>query len=109
MTAFVRGEGELILGIKSLELTLDGSGIGSVPIPDTAHLVGVKPATTTLRVGLEAPEVEGAATGAAVATDLKKGIPADSGTWLWMLLRNGTGRVLYVKGGAGEKSKVAVV
>lgn len=67
---FVRGGNidirpDLKVGAQSLALTLS-AGVGSVPIPDDASIVGVKPVSSeTIRVGLEAPEANGAATGTA--------------------------------------------
>jgi hypothetical protein len=101
--------GDLAIGTKSLALTLS-SGTGSVPIPDTAHLIGVKPVSSTaIRVGLEAPEADGAATGAVVAGDLKKGCPIDAAVWTWFSVGYGTGRTLYVKGGTSDVVEVVVM
>lgn len=102
---------DLVTGAKSLTLTLS-SGVGSVPIPDTAHLVGVKPssAATAVRVGLEAPEADGTATGTAVAADLKKGIPVDNDQWTYFNIGTGPiSRVLYVKGGTSDTVQVVVM
>lgn len=98
------------IGAKSLALTLS-SGVGSVPIPDAATVVGAKPvSSTSIRVGLEAPEADGTATGNATAGDLKKGIPVDAAVWTWFSLGGtGTTRVLYVKGGASDVVEVAVM
>jgi hypothetical protein len=93
---------DLALGAKSLALTLS-SGAGSAPLPDTAKLVGVKPvSSTSIRVGLEAPEADGAVTGTAVAADFKKGVPVDAATWTWFAIGTGTNRTLSVKGGTSD-------
>jgi len=100
---------DLKLGAKSLALTLS-SGAGSVPIPDTCSIVGVKPVvSTTMRVGLEAPEADGSDTGAADAAELKKGVPVDATVWTWFNLGLGTSRVLYVIGGASDVVEVVVM
>lgn len=100
---------DLALGAKSLALTC-AAGVGQVPIPDTAHLIGIKPAATTVRVGLEAPEADGVATGTALAADLKKGCPCDQNVWTWFYLGIGTNRILYVKGaGAADVLEVAIL
>lgn len=100
---------DLALGAKSLALTLSG-GTGSVPIPDTAHIVGVKPVSSTaIRVGLEAPEADGSKTGNAADSDLKKGVPVDAAVWTWFLINTGTNRTLYVKGGASDVLEVVVL
>lgn len=100
---------DLILGAKSLALTLS-SGAGSVPIPDTCQIVGVKPVSSvSIRVGMEAPEADGSATGAAAASDLKKGCPVDAAVWTWFAIGPGTARVLYVIGGASDVLEVAVL
>lgn len=101
---------DLKIGAKSLTLTLS-SGAGSVPIPDAATVVGVKPvSSTSIRVGLEAPEADGTATGNATAGDLKKGIPVDAAVWTWFSLGGtGTSRVLSVKGGASDVVEVVVM
>jgi hypothetical protein len=100
---------DLKIGAKSLALTLS-SGVGSVPIPDTATLVGVKPvSSTSIRVGLEAPESDGSKTGTAVSSDLKKGVPVDATVWTWFNIGVGTSRVLYVKGGTSDVVEVSVM
>jgi len=100
---------DLAIGAKSLELTLS-SGVGQVPVPDTAKIVGVKPVSSTaIRVGLENPEANGAATGTAVAGDLKKGVPVDAAVWTWFLINTGSGRVLHVMGGASDKLEIVVM
>lgn len=102
-------ENDLELNAKSLTLTLS-SGVGSVPIPDAAKIVGVKAlSSTSIRVGLEAPEADGAATGTAVAGDLKKGVPVDAAVWTWFGLIDGASRILYVKGGASDVLEVVVM
>lgn len=102
-------ENDLELGAKSLALTLS-SGVGSVPIPDSAKIVGVKPVSSTaIRVGLEAPEADGAATGTAVAGDLKNGVPVDAAVWTWFGVQEGTSRILYVSGGASDVLEVVVM
>lgn len=106
---FVSIDDDLKIGAKSIALTLSG-GVGSVPIPDTATLVGVKPvSSTSIRVGLEAPEADGAATGDATAADLKKGCPVDAGVWTWFAIGIQAGRTLYVKGGTSDVLEVAVL
>lgn len=100
---------DLRIGTKSLTLTLS-AGAGSVPIADTVRMVGVKPVSSVaIRVGLEAPEADGTATGAAAAGDLKKGCPVDAAVWTWFNVEPGTGRVLYVKGGASDVLEVVVL
>lgn len=100
---------DLALNTKSLALTLS-SGVGQVPIPDTAKIVGVMPlASTTVRVGLEAPEADGTATGTAVAADLKKGCPVDVSVFTWFNIGTGTSRILYLKGGASDTVEVVVM
>lgn len=103
-------ENDLEVGASSVTLTLS-SGTGSVPIPDRAKVVGVKPASsTTMRVGLEAPEAAGTATGAAAAADLKKGVPVEPAVWTWFNVGSeNPGRVLYVKGGASDVITVVVM
>jgi hypothetical protein len=102
----VFAEPDLATGAKSLALTLS-SGVGSAPIPDTAHIVGVNPvSSTTIRVGLEAPEANGAATGNAVTADFKKGVPVDATVWTWFNLGVGISRVLYLKGGTSDVVEV---
>lgn len=99
---------DLKLGAKSLALTLS-SGVGSVPIPDTATIVGVSPvSSTSIRVGLEAPEANGTKTGAAAESDLKKGIPVLSAVWTWFNIGLGTSRTLYVLGGTSDVVEVVV-
>jgi hypothetical protein len=106
---FVSLDDDLKIGAKSLALTLS-SGVGSVPIPDAATLVGVKPvSSTSIRVGLEAPEADGAATGNAVAGDLKKGVPVDAATWTWFAIGIQASRTLYLKGGASDVVEVVVL
>ena len=106
---FVSIDDDLKLGAKSLALTLS-SGVGSVPMPDGATIVGVKPVSSTaIRVGLEAPEADGAATGVAVAGDLKNGIPVDAAVWTWFAIGIKASRVLSVKGGASDVVEVAVM
>lgn len=93
---------DLAIGASSLALTLS-SGVGSVPIPNTAKLVGVKPvSSTSIRVGLEAPEADGTATGTANSESFNLGIPVDAAVWTWFNIGVGTDRVLYVKGGASD-------
>lgn len=100
---------DISLVAKSLALTMS-TGVGSVPIPDEAKFVGVNPATgSVIRVGLEAPEADGAKTGAAALTDLKKGIPVTAVEWTWFNLPSGINRVLHVKGGATDVVEVAVM
>lgn len=100
---------DLVIGAKSLLLTLS-SGVGQVPIPDTAKIVGVKPiGSTAIRIGLEAPEADGSATGTAAAADLKKGYPCECNTWTNFNIGVGTSRVLYVKGGASDTAEIMVM
>lgn len=99
---------DLATGAKSLTLTMS-TGTGSVPIPDTAHLVGIKPVSTTMRVGLEATEADGTKTGAAVANDLKKGVPVDNGSYTWFNVGLGVSRTLYVAGGTSDVCEVVVM
>lgn len=100
---------DLVLGAKSLALTL-AAGVGSCPIPDEATYVWVNPATGAVcRVGLEAPEADGAKSGDAALTDLKKGIPVTAVTWTKFTLPLGSGRVLYVKGGATDVIEIVVI
>jgi hypothetical protein len=102
-------ENDLEIGAKSLALTLD-TGVGSVPIPDDAKVVGVKPVSSTaIRVGLEAPEADGTKTGVAVAGDLKKGVPVDPAVWTWFNIGAGKDRTLYVKGGTADVLEVVVM
>lgn len=99
---------DLKKGTKSLTLTLS-SGVGSVPIPDTCTVVGVKPAaSTTVRVGLEAPEADGTATGAAAASALKKGLPVEAAIWTWLQIEPGTDRTLHLSGGSSDVIEVVV-
>lgn len=96
-------------GAKSLALTLS-TGTGSVPIPNDVTLIGVKPASSaTMRVGLEAPEADGTATGAAVAADLKLGVPVDPGIYTWFNIGRGTSRTLYVSGGTSDVIEVVMM
>lgn len=99
---------DLKTGAKSLSLTM-GAGVGSVPIPDTATIVGVKPAATTMRVGLEAPALDGAATGTATAGALALGVPVDSGGYTWFNIGSGASRTLYVRGGTSDVIEVVVM
>ena len=100
---------DIALGAKSLALTLS-SGTGSVPIPDTCHFIGVKPVSSTaIRVGLEAPEADGSATGAAAASNLKKGVPVDAAVWTWFNVGTGSSRTLHVLGGTSDVLEVAVM
>lgn len=100
---------DLKIGAKSLALTLS-AGVGSVPIPNTCSVIGVKPVSSTaIRVGFEAPEADGSATGNAVAADLKKGVPVDSAVWTWFKVGLGTDRILYVKGGTSDVLEVVVM
>jgi hypothetical protein len=103
-------ENDLQIGAKSVVLTL-ATNVGSVPIPDTARLVGVKPTSSTgCRVGLEAPEAAGTSSGTAVAGDLKKGIPVDAAVWSWFWIGDGTSRILYLRSSdATAEINVAVV
>lgn len=98
---------DIQIGAKSLALTLS-TGTGSVPIPNAAKVVGVKPVSSTaIRIGLEAPEADGTATGEAAATALKLGIPVDAAVWSWFNLGSGSvSRTLYVKGGASDVLEV---
>jgi hypothetical protein len=99
---------DLALGAKSITLTLS-SGVGQVPIPDTAKIVGVCPvSSTTIRVGLEAPEADGTATGTAVASDLKKGFGVTAAVFTYFNVGTGVSRVLYLKGGASDVVEVEV-
>jgi hypothetical protein len=100
---------DLIVGAKSLTLTLS-LGAGSVPIPDTARIVGVCPVSSTaIRVGLEAPEADGTKTGTASATDLKKGVPVLSSAYTWFNVAQGISRTFYVKGGTSDVVEVVVM
>jgi hypothetical protein len=100
---------ELALGAKTVTLTLS-TGVGSVAIPDTANRVGVKPVVSTaVRIGLEAPEASGTATGDAIAAALKKGLPVATTVWTWFNISDGTDRVLYLKGGTSDVVDVAVM
>ena len=100
---------DLEIGAKSLLLTLS-SGVGQVPIPDTAKIVGVKPiGSTAIRIGLEAPEADGTATGTASATDLKKGCPCEVSVFTWFNIGVGKSRTLYFKGGATDVIEVVVM
>jgi len=100
---------DLKLGAKSITLTMS-SGTGSVAIPDTATCIGVKPSSTTMRVGLEAPATsDGTHTGAAALTDLAKGCPVDSGQYTWFYLGVGASRTLYVAGGSTDVIEVVVM
>lgn len=64
---------DLILGAKSLALTLS-SGAGSVPIPDTCQIVGVKPVSSvSIRVGMEAPEAGGGSVAARCFLLIRRG------------------------------------
>jgi len=106
---FVSLTPDLTLEAKSLALTLS-SGVGSVPIPDTATIIGIKPLnSTSVRVGLEAPEADGTATGTASATDLKKGCPCDVSVFTWFNIGVGKSRTLYFKGGATDVIEVVVM
>lgn len=99
---------DLAVGAKSITLTL-ASGSGAVPIGDGVHIVGVKPTASGsagTRIGLEAPEADGTATGTAAASALKKGVPVDAAVWTWFQVGTGTGRTLYVKGGASDVIEV---
>jgi len=100
---------DLTLGAKSVALTLS-SGVGSVPIPDTATIVGIKPlASTSVRIGLEAPEADGTATGTASGTDLKKGCPCEVSVFTWFNIGAGKSRTLYFKGDATDVIEVVVM
>ena len=100
---------DLKLGAKSLVLTLS-AGVGSFPIPDSCTIVGLKPDTSILiRAGLEAPEAIGTKTGAAAETDLKKGITVVPALWTWFQVGPGSGRTMYLKGGASDILEVAVM
>jgi hypothetical protein len=99
---------DLRVGAKSLTLALI-SGEGSAPIPDTARFVGVRPVSTTMRVGLEAPEAEGSASGNAAASDLKKGVPVHSEEWSWFNIGPGQGRTLFVKGGSTDEIVICLI
>ena len=93
---------DLSLGAKSVALTLS-SGTGTAEIPNTAKIIGVKPlSSSTIRVGMEATEADGAATGTATAADFKKGVPVDAAIWTWFNIGTGTGRSLYVRGGSSD-------
>jgi hypothetical protein len=97
VTELVGLSSDLSLDAKSLTLTTE-TNVGSVPIPDTVRYLGVYPKTgTDWRVGLEAPEVDGAATGNVLVTAFKKGNPVPDTTWTYFTLPEGTGRVLYVR------------
>lgn len=105
----VRITPDLKIGAKSLALTMS-TGTGSVPIPDTATIVGVSPVSSTaIRVGLEATEANGTATGAAAASALKKGIPVLAAVYTWFNIGLGTSRTLYVSGGASDVVEVVVM
>jgi hypothetical protein len=94
---------DLVLGAKSLALTL-AAGVGSAPIPASAHTVGVRTVSSVaVRVGLEAPEADGTASGVTTAdTDFKKGIPIlDAAVWVWFALGPGS-QTLYLKGGTTD-------
>lgn len=109
LPVYAFSENDLRLGAKSLALTLS-AGVGSVALPDSALVVGVKPAVSaTVRIGLEAPEADGTKTGNAALTDLKKGLPVDAGVWTWCNIGQGAGRTLYFKGGASDVIEVAVM
>ena len=97
---------DLVIGAKSLALTLS-SGTGSAPIPDASKLVGFKPISSiSVRVGLEAPETDGTKTGAAVVGDFKKGVPIDAAVWTWFNIGVGSGRTIYVMGGTSDVLEV---
>lgn len=105
----IRFDSDLAIGTKSLALTLS-SGVGQVPIPDTARIVGVMPKdSTTVRIGLEAPEADGAATGTATAAALKKGCPVGVSVMTWFNIGTGSGRNLYLKGGTSDVVEVVVM
>jgi hypothetical protein len=100
---------DLTASCKSITLTLDAEGAASAPIDDTWSWVGVRSSSATDgRVGLTAPEADGAATGAAVAADLKKGFPLlDSATWQFFGLGGpGPSRTLSILGTAGDTYEV---
>lgn len=96
---------DLVVGTKSLLLTMS-TGAGQAPIPNTAKIIGVKPTSTTMRVGFEALEANGTATGTALAADFKKGCPVDSGQYTWFNVGTGTDRVLYVIGGTSDTIEI---
>ena len=109
VAVLVRLAQDLKVGAKSLTLTLS-SGVGSVPIPDGCELMGVRPvSSTSIRLGLEAPEANGTATGAALVSALKKGCPVDAAIWTWFNLGRGSDRTLYVKGGASDVVEIVVL
>jgi hypothetical protein len=98
---------DLTENAKSIKLTLN-TGVGSVPVGPNVQIVGVKPLiSTAVRVGLVAPEADGTKTGAAVAADLKLGVPVDAGVWTWFFVGKGGERTLHVKGGASDEVEVA--
>lgn len=99
---------DLCVGTKSIAITLS-SGVGQVPIPDTSRIVGVLPVTNTVRIGLEAVEADGAATGTATAAALKKGCPVGVSVMTWFNIGPGTGRNLYLKGGTSDVVEVVVM
>lgn len=99
---------DLQLGAQSLTLTLAGDGTASAPIPDDDTLVGVY-TSNDMRLGLEAPEADGTATGAAVAGDFNKGIPAITGQWTWYKIGTGTSRRVYFLGTAAHTVKVVTM
>jgi hypothetical protein len=105
----VRQAFNLQLGAKSLALTLS-SGVGSCPIPDGTKEVWIKPsASAACRVGLEAPEADGAKTGNAALSDLKKGIPVDDSVWTKFIVSPEINKTLYVKGASAGVLEIVMV
>lgn len=99
---------DLCLGAKSMSLTMSG-GVGSVPLPDSCRLVGLKPASTTMRVGLEPVEANGAGSGASSWINMRTGVPVDSDQTTWFNIGQGFGRTLYFRGGASDVIEVIVM
>jgi hypothetical protein len=99
---------QLTMNAKSLALTMS-SGVGSCPIPTGVSRVGVYPtAAATFRIGLVAPEAQGAATGNAALTDLKLGVAVPAAAWTWFDIPAGVSTI-YFKAGSAEVTQVAFV
>lgn len=86
---------------KNLQLTMS-TGVGSCPIPHTAKMIGVKPASTVMRCGFVAPEAAGTATGTASAADFKLGAIITSTDWTWFKVVPNGDRILYFAGGTSD-------
>jgi hypothetical protein len=100
---------DLTVNTKSIKLTLS-AGAGSVEIPTNTRYVTVKTTSSTVRVGLVAPEAVVTKVGNATLADLRNGHTMESGVLTCFALGGvAEGRKVYFTGGASDVIEISVL